>query len=140
MGRMKWLFTDPQRDPQLAAALRRLEAEAGSPDLDRLHQRIVLAARHRRPGQRSASVRWWEWVDHWIPVAVPLGVAASLVAAVLLPVSEELTVASAYAAEAPADSALVTAAFSDQSSGGQIAAHLIAPQEGEWILEEAVNQ
>lgn len=140
MGRMKWLFTDPPRNPRLAEALRGLEVEAGSPDLDLLRQRIVLAAGNRRAGERSPSARWWEWIDHWIAVAVPLGLAASLAAAVLLPGGEELTVASGYATEAPADSALVTAAFSDQSSGSQIAAHLIAPQEGEWILEEAVSR
>ena len=140
MGRMNWLFSDPPRDPRLAEALRRLEAEAGSPELDRLRERIVLAARRRPAAQRLPSARWWEWIDHWIPVAVPLGLAASLVAAFLVPESEELTISSSYAVEAPADSTLVAAAFSDQSSGGQIAAHLIAPQEGEWILEEAMSQ
>jgi hypothetical protein len=38
-----------------------------------------------------------------------------------------------------ADSALVTAAFSDQL-GGELAVGLIAPESEEWLLEQAVTQ
>jgi hypothetical protein len=75
-----------------------------------------------------------------MPVAVPLGFAASLAALLLLPRSSDLTSASPYTADVGADSTLVLAAFSEPATGGQLAAGLVTPDEGDWLLEEAVTQ
>jgi hypothetical protein len=134
---MSWLFREPDRDPRLGQALRELEATPG--EADRLHQRITAAARARLAAERVPAPRWWEWIDRWIPVAVPVGLAVSVAGALLLPSGDELSVSRSASAELVADSALVTAAFSDQL-GGELAAGLIAPESDEWLLEQAVTQ
>jgi hypothetical protein len=75
-----------------------------------------------------------------MPVAVPVGLAASLVAGVLLPRSGDITSLEAYPADAGSDSTLVLAAFSEPTSGGQLAAHLVAPESGDWLFEQALTQ
>ena len=134
---MSWLFREPERDPRLGQVLRQLEATPD--DADRLRQRITAAARARLANARVPAPRWWEWIDRWIPVAVPVGLAVSVAGALLLPGSGELSVSRSVSAELVADSALVTAAFSDQL-GGELAAGLIAPESDEWLLEQAVTQ
>ena len=134
---MSWLFREPERDPRLGEALRQLEATPD--DADRLRYRITAAARARLANARAPAPRWWEWIDRWIPVAVPVGLAVSVAGALLLPSSGDLSVSRSASAELVADSALVTAAFSDQL-GGELAARLIAPETDEWLLEQAVTQ
>jgi hypothetical protein len=134
---MSWLFREPERDLRLGQALRQVEAAAG--DADRLHRRITAAARARLAAVPAPAPRWWEWIDRWTPVAVPLGLAVAVAGALLLPGSGELSLSRSASAELAADSALVTAAFSDQL-GGEIAAGLIAPGGDEWLLEQAVIQ
>jgi hypothetical protein len=134
---VSWLFREPERDPRLGQALRQLEATPG--DDDRLRRRITAAARTRLGAVRAPAPPWWEWIDRWIPVAVPVGVAVSVAGALLLPSSSELSVSRSASAELVADSALVTAAFSDQL-GGELAAGLITPDGDEWLLEQAVTQ
>ena len=136
---MNWLFREPQRDRRLGEALRQLEPHSGRDDA-KLRERIVDAALPQLAGLRSSSPRWWEWISRWVPVAVPVGLAASLAAALLVPEAQEISVAQTYAAEAAADSTLVLAAFSEEQAGTQIAAHLVAPEPGDWLLEEAVSQ
>jgi hypothetical protein len=137
MGRVSWLFREPEQDPRLGEALRQLEATPD--DADRLRQRITAAARARLATGRAPAPRWWEWIDRWIPVAVPVGLAVSVAGALLLPSDGELSFSRSASAELVADSALVTAAFSDQLSG-ELAAGLIAPESDEWLLEQAVTQ
>jgi hypothetical protein len=74
-----------------------------------------------------------------MPVALPVGLAASLAAGLLLPAGGEITTPAGYSADAGADSTLVIAAFSEASAGGQLAARLVAP-EGEWLFQEAVSR
>ena len=136
---MKWLFREPSRDPRFGAALRQLDRGSRRDDTE-LRRRILTAATLRLSGLRSRQPRWWEWISRWMPVAVPLGIAASLVVGLILPHTEEITSASSYSAELVADSTLLTAAYSEGSAGSQLAAHLVAPGGGEWLLEEAVAQ
>jgi hypothetical protein len=75
-----------------------------------------------------------------MPVALPVGLAASLAAGLLLPDAEEVTSSSSYSMEVGADSTLVIAAFSEGSAAGEWAAHLLAPEGGDWLLEQAVSQ
>jgi hypothetical protein len=140
MGGMKWLMNEPPRDPQLAEALRRVEAGPDTVDADLLRQRIVAAARPRLARLRSPAPRWWEWLDRWMPVALSAGVAASLIAALLLSGAGDIGGSAGYTAEVFPESTLVNAAYSEEVGGEQVAASLIAPQGGDWLFEQAVIQ
>ena len=70
---MTWLLSEPERDPELAAALRRIEP---APDLsgeEALRLRILRAARGKAREVNAGAPRWWEWISGWIAVAVPMG-------------------------------------------------------------------
>jgi hypothetical protein len=136
---MKWLFQDPPRDPRLGEALRSLETAAQTPDAD-LRQRILAAAQPRLEQLRSSGPCWWEWITRWMPVAVPIALAASLAGALLLPGTVDLINTTSSTAEAGADSTLVIAAFSEAGTGSELAAHLVAPATNEWLFEEAVSR
>jgi hypothetical protein len=136
---MKWLFREPPRDPRLGEALRNQQTGSQIPDAE-LHRRIVAAAQPRLQQLRTSGPRWWEWITRWVPVAVPIGLAASLAGALLLPGTVDLTNPTSSIAEAGADSTLVIAAFSEAATGSELAAHLVAPATNEWLFEEAVSR
>lgn len=136
---MNWLFQEPRRDPRLGEALGQLENSSQVDDAE-LRQRIMLAAVPRLQSLRSPAPRWWEWISRWMPIAVPVGLAACFAAGLLLPGAEELVSPESYTAEAAADSALVIAAFSEAPAGGQLAGYLVTPEGGDWLLEQAVTQ
>lgn len=140
MGGMSWLFREPGHDPELTAALSRLDAQPDPNRAEPLRQRIMAGARPRLAELRAPTPHWWEWISRWMPVAVPVGLAASLAVGVLLPRSGEVANFAAYTADAGADSTLVLAAFSERSAAGQLAIHLIAPEDNDWLLEQAVIQ
>jgi hypothetical protein len=137
---MRWLFREPPHDPKLGAALRRIETAVPLGDGEPLRQRIGGAARPKLAELRSPAPRWWELISRWMPVAVPVGLAASLAAGLLVPASGEITALAGYTADAGADSTLVIAAFSEVGIGGQLAAHLVAPESGDWLFEQALSQ
>ena len=134
---MNWLFQEPPRDPKLGDALRKLERPSRQDDAD-LRQRIVTAATPHLSALRSPGRHWWEWVTRWMPVAIPLGLAASLAAALILPVDEEASPSTDYATETSADSTLLAAAYSEEPDAGELAAHVVAPESGDWLFEQAV--
>ncbi len=139
MGRMKWLWREPVQDPQLANALRELETGSVAGD-EVLRQWIMAAARTRLAGVVGRAPHWWEWLDRWKPVALPVGMTASLVAALLLFSAGDAAESGSYTVEVFPESTLVTAAYSDEVGGEQVAAGLIAPQGGDWLFEQAVIQ
>lgn len=134
---MSWLFGEPPRDPELGAALRNRET-ATRENLEPLRQRIIAAARPRLVGIRSPSPRWWEWISRWKPVAVPVGLAATLAAGLLVPAATDLTTLTNT--EVASDSTLVTAAFAESPAGAELAASLIAPGTADWLWQQAVAQ
>jgi hypothetical protein len=136
---MKWLFQEPPPDPRLGEALRNQQTASRIPDAE-LHQRIVAAAQPRLQQLRTSGPCWWEWITRWIPVAVPIGLAASLAGALFLPGRVDLINATSSTAEAGADSTLVIAAFSEAGTSSELAAHLVAPATNEWLFEEAVSR
>ena len=136
---MKWLLSEPSRDPELGAALRRADPvpdPAGGADLRR---RILAQARPRLRELQLPAGHWWDWLSGWSRIALPVGVAASLAAGLLLPHSV-VTDSLGSVAEAGADSTLIVAAFSEPSARGQVAAHLIAPESNDWLLEQVLTQ
>jgi hypothetical protein len=140
MGRVNWLFSEPPHDPKLGAALRRLETESSPDEGEVLRQRITARARLRLAELRSPAPHWWEWISGWMPVAVPAGLAASLAAGLLVSGAGDVSSPAAYTSDAVPDSTLVIAAFSEGSVGQELAAHLVAPEGGEWLFEQAVTQ
>jgi hypothetical protein len=137
---MNWLFHEPPRDPNLRKVLREIEARSPLGENDALRQKILAAARPTFTRPRSPAPRWWDWISKWMPVAVPVGLAASLAAGLLVPAGGEITTRAGYNADVSADSTLVVAAFSEGSFGGQLAVHLVAPESGDWLFEQAVTQ
>jgi len=139
---MSWLWREPRRDRNLGAALRSLETDdAGSLNPDLLRQRILAAAGPSLRKLRSpAAPQWWEWISRWMPIAVPVGLAASLAASTLVSGPTDLSNVASASAEAGADSTLVIAAFSESGAGSELAGRLVAPASGEWLFEEAVSR
>jgi hypothetical protein len=140
MGGMNWLFREPRRDPELGAALSRMEGDVASRDAELLRQRIVAAARPKLAQLRAPSLRWWEWITRWMPVAVPVGLAALLAGGLLVPGGSYLSNLTAYAVDASSDSTLVLAAYSEPGTVGQLTTHIIAPENPNWLLEQAFSQ
>src|SRR3954464_15740548 len=132
---MNWLFQEARRDPELGDALRKLERPSLQDDAE-LRERIVAAATPQLSALRSPGRHWWEWVIRWMPVAIPLGLAASLAAGLILPADEEVPPTTEYATEI-SDSTLLAAAYSEESDAGQMAAHVVAPESGDWLFEQA---
>lgn len=136
---MTWLFQEPPRDPELGTALRRLEHAPQPEDAEALRRRILAAAQSRLAELRSPAPHWWEWISRWMPVAVPVGVAAVLAAGLLLPEAADLTTLTATT-EVGADSTLVMAAFAESPAGGQLVGSLVAPENAEWLWQQAVAE
>jgi hypothetical protein len=140
MEGMSALFGEPGRDPKLRAALRRIESASPVGDVEALHRRILAAARPKLAELGASAPRWWEWVSGWMRVAVPVGLAASLAAGLLVRGSNDITGAAASTSDLSPDSTLVLAAWSEPAAGGQLASHLIAPESNDWLLEQAVTR
>lgn len=135
---MSRLLGEPERDPKLGDMLRRLETSSELGGAEELRRRIMAAAGPRLAQLRLSPPRWWELISGWTRVAVPVGLAASLAAGLL--VRSSGTAAGSYATDLGSDSTLVLAAFSEPASGGQFAARLMAPEGDDWLLEQAVTQ
>lgn len=139
MVRMSPIFPDPSRDPKLGDALRRLEG-APPDDDDRVRRRIMDAARPALATLRAPARPWWGWLSGWVRVAVPIALAAGLAAVLLLPGQADIVTDDTTTALAGADSTIVLAAFTGSGAGNQLATHLIAPEAGDWLLAQALDQ
>jgi hypothetical protein len=139
MDRMKNVFREPSRDPLLGSALRKIEDAMEIRDVHALRQRIVWAARLRLAELAGSRPRWWELLSTWSKVAVPIGLAASLAAGILLQGSAE-TVLQPNSGDMGSDSTLVLAALSEPAAASLFTGHLIAPAGYDWLLRQAVGQ
>jgi hypothetical protein len=139
MGPMSRLFGEPPRDPELGDALRRMEAASRPGDDEALRMRIVAAARPRLAQLRTPVRRWWEWISGSVRVAIPIGVAACVAAALLVPGSGDYDGTEASTTVVGADSTLVLAAFSAPSAG-DLTSHLIVPAGDDWLLSQALER
>jgi hypothetical protein len=140
MGGMKWLVREPGRHPEIAAALKRADPVPDAAREEELRRRIMARARPSLAELRLPTAHWWDWLSGWVRIALPVGLAASLAAGLLLPHSVETDSPGSYTAEAGADSTLIVDAFSEPSARGQLAAHLIAPESNDWLLEQVLTQ
>jgi hypothetical protein len=140
MGRMNWLLREPDRDARLGAALKQIDPAPDAARAEDLRHRIMARARASLAELDLPATRWWEWLSRSVRIAVPVGLAASLAAALLLPPPSEMARFGSQTIETGADSTLIMAAFSEPSVQGQLAAHLIAPEGSEWLLEQALTR
>ena len=136
---MTYLFREPERDPELGNALRRLESEEPTERADALRQRIVGAALPGLARLRSPAPSWWQWLSAWNRVTLPLGAAAALVAGVLIYDSGDSAVLTP-STEVSSDSSLVLSALAGPESSDQPAPVVIVPEGNEWLFEQAATQ
>lgn len=137
---MKHLFREPTRDPELGAALRRIDPVSGLGDDEPVRRRILAAARGRLNDLRSPFPTLWEIMSGWVRATALLGLAAGLVAALLVPGSGELTWNPTYSLDRGTDSTLVLAALSERNAGGLPGAALAEPESDDWLLEQALSK
>jgi hypothetical protein len=138
-GMMSWLFREPERDPKLGDALRQSQSIPEAGDADPLRRRILAAARPTLSRLGSRAPKWWEWISDWTRIAVPVGLAAS-VAAGLLVQSVKTGSPGVSSTDMGSDSTLVLAAFAEPAAGSQLTGYLIAPEGNDWLLDQAVGQ
>lgn len=118
------LAQDPLRDPALGALLRR----------ERLHERIVIASRRRQ--LRLAETPWYAWVARYGRAAVPIGVAAAVVAAVIL--NRSVRSEADVAAQASASSDLRAAVAG--ASRAAVTDAVLGPDSTEFLIAMAVER
>jgi hypothetical protein len=135
---MKRWYREPARDPELSAALGRIEEIPRETDNDMLRGRIVAAARARLASLAAPDPRWWELVSARARVMVPLGLAAAFAALLLMPGTGEMNLSDPYALVSGSDTTLALAAFSGEA--GTRLSHLIAPAGHDWLLEQAIGR
>jgi hypothetical protein len=144
-----FLDRDPPRDPDVRDAVRL----AGTPVLsqgaptseawnaDAVRATIIeraepLLARLRRSAPRGGA--WWEWTARWSRAAIPMAIAAGVIAlaaasVLTLPANDDVP---------PRRSPIVAfaAVASPARSGAQLIDSLVGPATHEWILTAAVAQ
>jgi hypothetical protein len=138
---MAGMFHDPERDPRLADALRGTPGPGGPLDDQQLHSRIMAAARPRLAQLRARQRPWWEWTAGWARVAVPVGLAASLAAGVLLvrsPSSGESL--SSIAADTTTASGVILSAAAGGTGSPQVGDELVAQASDDWLLTQVMSQ
>jgi anti-sigma factor RsiW len=134
------MFDDPERDPRLAETLRGMPTPRASGD-DQLHSRIMAAARPRLAQLRARQRPWWEWTAAWARVAVPVGLAASLAAGVLL-LQSTATVQSisSVAADTVTASGVILSAASGITGSPQVGDELVAQASDDWLLSQVMSR
>jgi hypothetical protein len=126
---------DPPRDAALGDAIRAIAG--GTPRGDQRLVAAVVDAGRPRLAQLEAGTEWWEWTARWARTAIPIGLAASLLVAVL-----------AYRSLLPPDdtqsprapSVAFAAVASMAGSEVQIVDSLVGPATHDWLLTAAVEQ
>lgn len=122
------LADDPARDDALRAMLRH----------HRLAERISVAARRR--GLRRLETPWYGWVARYGRAAVPIGVAAAVIAAVIL--NRSLKTEAEYAAQAATQSAQSSDLRGAVAGGSRSAVTdaVVGPDSTEFLIAMAVDR
>lgn len=119
------LAHDPDRDAMLGALLRE----------HRLRDRIAVASRRRR--LRRVETPWYGWVARYGRAAVPIGIAAALIAAVVLNRSVRTD------AEFAAPSAMFASDLRGAVAGGSrtdVTDALLGPDSTEFLIAMVVER
>jgi hypothetical protein len=119
------LSQDPPRDAFLGALLR----EA------RLRERIAVASRRHR--MRLVETSWYAWVARYGRAAVPIGIAAALIAAVIL--NRSVRTEAEFAAQATAATLDLRGAVAGGSRSAVTDA-VVGPDSTEFLIAMAVGR
>jgi hypothetical protein len=134
------MFNHPEHDPRLGAALRGTPARSTPLDDEALHGRIMSAARPRLAQLRARQRAWWEWTAAWARVAVPVGLAASLAAGVLLVRSPATVESTSFASDTVTASGLILSAAAGTTGSPQVADELVAQPSDDWLLDQVMSR
>jgi len=136
------MLDDPERDPRLADALRRTPLSNASLSDDQLRSRIIVAGRTRLAQLRARQRPWWEWTAAWARVAVPVGLAASLAAGVLLVQSANSveSASSVAAADTVTASGVILSAAAGNAASPQVGDELVAQASDDWLLTQVMSR
>lgn len=129
------LHSEPGRDERIGEALRASDPAAAvshSGGDDAVALRIVQAAAPQLSRLRTVRRPWWEWTAEWARIAVPVGLAATIVAGALL-----LTADEPVDPVALGESALV---LDDGAGGSGLAAELVPAVSDEWLLAQVYER
>lgn len=120
---------DFSRDPERDALLGTLLREA------RLRERITVASRRHR--MRLAETSWYGWVARYGRAAVPIGIAAALIAAVIL--NSSVRTEAEFAAQAAAATLDLRGAV---AGGSRLAVTdaVVGPDSTEFLIAMAVER
>jgi hypothetical protein len=138
MTQKTFLYRGPNRDPRLTAALRHLEEPISQAEADRLRAAILAAAKPTLLAIRERNTPWWEWASRWRRVVVPLGVAASLAAGVLVARSDLGRAVLADAAAA-SDHAMVLSAATMATGAELVTSELVLPMSRDALMGSAIE-
>ena len=116
------LAADPERDPALGMLLRE----------DRLRERIGIAARRRRT---RSETPWYGWVARYGRAAVPIGIAAALIAAVVL--NRTVPTDAEFAAQSAANDLRGAVAG---GSRADVTDAVVGPDSTEFLIAMAVDR
>jgi len=119
---------DPERDAVLGALLRE----------HRLRERIAVAARRHR--LRRVATPWYGWVARYGRAAVPIGIAAALIAAVIL--NRSVRTEAEFAAQSAAQSAPASDLRGAVAGGSRAAVvdAVVGPDSTEIFIAMAVER
>ncbi len=120
----EFLSSDPARDPALGALLRE----------HRLRERIGIMARRRR---MRIETPWYGWVARYGRAAVPIGIAAALIAAVIL--NRSVRTETDYAAQASTAASDLRGAVAGGSQS-DVTDALLGPDSTEYLLAMVVDR
>ena len=121
----EFLSRDPERDPALRTLLRE----------HRLRERIGVLARRRR--LRGVETPWYGWVARYGRAAVPIGIAAALIAAVFL--NRSLRTEAEFAAGAALSAIDLRGAVAG-GSGAAVTDALVGPDSTEYLIAMVVDR
>ncbi|HEY3288407.1 MAG TPA: hypothetical protein VGJ96_14900 [Gemmatimonadaceae bacterium] len=119
----EFLARDPAPDPVLGALLRE----------ERLRERIAVAARFRR--MRRVETPWYGWVARYGRAAVPIGIAAALIAAVIL--NRSVRTEADFAAQAAAADLRGAVAGGSRTA---VTDAVLGPDSTEFLIAMAVDR
>ncbi|HEY7634802.1 MAG TPA: hypothetical protein VH763_04620 [Gemmatimonadales bacterium] len=134
------MLADPERDPRLAEALLQTQVPCPSLTEDQLRFSILDAGRSRLAQLRARQRPWWEWTAGWARVAVPVGLAASLAAGVLLVRNPSVVQSAASAADSVTASGVMLSAAAGTTGSPQVGDELVAEASDDWLLTQVMSR
>lgn len=130
------MTNEPERDSNLADALRRAEGEPpfAAVDWSRLQRRI--SERASLPLARlKRGVVWWDYTARWARAAIPLAVAAALVVLATLPGDVDSSRAARGSAAGLLEREGLALAWTGDVPEREVFDAVVGPTDREWLLE-----